>query len=67
MPFIWLLITYGWAFFERSYSRGETTYGMVSLPVYPIKGVIMLAAVLILLQAVSIVIRLTQQLREESV
>lgn len=39
---------------------------MVSLPVYPIKGVIMVAAVLILLQAVAIVIRATQQLREET-
>lgn len=67
VPFIWLMITFGWAFFERSYSRGETTYGMVSLPVYPIKGVIMVAAVLILLQATAIVIRATQQLREEAV
>jgi len=66
VPFIWLLITYGWAFFERSFSRGETTYGMVSLPVYPIKGAIMVAAVLILLQAVAIVIRAIQQLREEA-
>ena len=54
------------AFFERSFSRGETTYGMVSLPVYPIKGAIMVAAVLILLQAVAIVIRAIQQLREEA-
>lgn len=67
VPFIWLLITYGWAFFERSFSRGETTYGMVALPVYPLKGVIMVAAALILLQAVAIVIRATQQLREEAV
>lgn len=65
VPFIWMLVTYGWRFFERSFSRGETTYGMVSIPVYPIKGVIIVAAVLILLQAIAIVLRAIMQLREE--
>jgi TRAP-type mannitol/chloroaromatic compound transport system permease small subunit len=65
VPFIWMLITYGWRFFDRSFSRGETTYGMVSIPVYPIKGVIVFAAVLILLQAIAIVLRAIIQLREE--
>ncbi|MCE8004529.1 TRAP transporter small permease subunit [Billgrantia ethanolica] len=65
VPFIYMLTTLGWSFFLRSWSRGETTYGMVSIPVYPIKGVIVVAAVLILLQAIAIVIRAIQQLREE--
>ncbi|MFO7649402.1 TRAP transporter small permease subunit [Halomonas sp. 3H] len=65
VPFIWMMLTLGWSFFMRSWSRGETTYGVVSIPVYPIKGVIVVAAVLILLQAVAIVIRAIQQLREE--
>jgi len=50
----------------RSFSRGETTYGVVSIPVYPIKGVIVLTAILILLQAIAIVIRAVQELREEN-
>ncbi|MDN7133824.1 TRAP transporter small permease subunit [Vreelandella profundi] len=66
VPFIWMLITLGWSFFERAWSRGETTYGMVSIPVYPIKGVIVVAAVLILLQAIAIVLRAIMQLREET-
>lgn len=66
VPFIWLLITYGWRFFERSLSRGETTYGMVSIPVYPVKGVIVFAAVLILLQALAIVLRAITELRKET-
>lgn len=66
VPFIWMLLTLGWSFFMRSFSRGETTYGVVSIPVYPIKGVIVVAAVLILLQAIAIVIRAIQQLREEN-
>ncbi|MFO7909467.1 MAG: TRAP transporter small permease subunit [Halomonas sp.] len=66
VPFIWLLITYGWSFFERSISRGETTYGMVSIPVYPVKGVIVFAAVLILLQALAIVLRAFTELRKET-
>lgn len=66
VPFIWLLIAYGWSFFERSISRGETTYGMVSIPVYPVKGVIVFAAVLILLQALAIVLRAITELRKET-
>ena len=65
VPFIWMMLTLGWIFFMRSWSRLETTYGVVSIPVYPIKGVIVVAAVLILLQAIAIVIRAIQQLREE--
>lgn len=65
VPFIWMLLTFGWAFFERSFSRGETTYGMMSIPVYPVKGVIVVAAGLLLLQAVAIVIRAVQALGKE--
>lgn len=64
-PFMWMLLSLGWSFFMRSFSRGETTYGMVSIPVYPIKGVIFIAAVLILLQGIAIFIRAFQQVREE--
>ncbi|MCE9681574.1 TRAP transporter small permease subunit [Halomonas alkalisoli] len=66
VPFIWMLLTLGWSFFMRAFSRGETTYGMVAIPVYPIKGVIVVAAFLILLQAIAIVIRAIQQLREKT-
>lgn len=66
VPFIWMLLKYGWLFFDRAFSRGETTYGMMSIPVYPIKGVIVLAAVLLLLQAIAIVLRAIMQLREET-
>ncbi|MEQ5800728.1 TRAP transporter small permease subunit [Halomonas sp. H10-9-1] len=66
VPFIWMLLTFGWAFFERSFSRGETTYGMMSIPVYPVKGVIVVAAVLLLLQAIAIVIRAFGELRKEA-
>ncbi|WP_104204315.1 TRAP transporter small permease subunit [Billgrantia saliphila] len=65
IPFIWMLLTYGWSFFARSFSRGETTYGMVALPVYPVKAVIVVTAVLILLQAVAIVIRAVQELNKK--
>ena len=66
VPFIWMMLTLGWSFFMRSWSRLETTYGVVSIPVYPVKGVIVVAAFLICLQAVAIVIRAIQQLREEA-
>ena len=38
---------------------------MVSIPVYPVKGVIVVAAALILLQAIAIVLHAIMQLREE--
>ena len=66
VPFIWMLLKYGWLFFERAFSRGETTYGMMSIPVYPIKGVIVLAAALLLLQAIAIVLRAILQLCKET-
>jgi len=65
VPFIWMLLTLGWAFFERSVNRGETTYGMMAIPVYPVKGVIVVAAVLLLLQAIAIIIRAVQALGQE--
>ncbi|WP_017431007.1 TRAP transporter small permease subunit [Vreelandella jeotgali] len=65
VPFIWMLLTYGWAFFERSFSRGETTYGMVAIPVYPVKAALVLTAIMLLLQAFAVVIRALQKLREE--
>lgn len=66
VPFIWMLLTYGWSFFMRSFSRGETTYGVVSIPVYPVKAVIVVAGVLILLQAIAVVLHAIQQLREDA-
>ncbi|MFC3283279.1 TRAP transporter small permease subunit [Litchfieldella rifensis] len=65
VPFMWMFLTYSWSFAMRSWSRGETTYGIVALPVYPIKTVLVIAGVAILLQAIAIVIRATRQLREE--
>ena len=65
LPFIWMLGTLGWSFFIRSLGRDETTYGMVSLPVYPVKGVIVITAFLLLLQAIVIVSRAVQQLHQE--
>ncbi len=65
VPFIWMLLTFGWAFFYRAFSRGETTYGMMAIPVAPVKSVIVIGAVCLTLQAVAIVIRAIKQLREE--
>ncbi|MCS2609222.1 TRAP transporter small permease subunit [Halomonas sp. wenzhen-202101] len=63
IPFIWMLIYYGWAFFERSFSRGETTYGMTAIPLYPIKGVILVSAILLLIQVVSVILKCIHTLK----
>ncbi|MDT8895549.1 TRAP transporter small permease subunit [Halomonas sp. I1] len=65
VPFIGMLLSLGWEFFLRSFSRGETTYGMVAIPVYPVKAVIVVTAALLLLQALAVVSRAIQELRRE--
>lgn len=65
VPFIWIYLEYSWGYAARSWARGETTYGVVSLPVYPVKMVMFIAGVAILLQAISLVIRAINRLREE--
>lgn len=63
-PFIWMLLTYSWDYVLRAWSRGETTSGMMAIPVYPVKTVLLIASVILLLQALAIVIRAIQKLRE---
>jgi len=65
-PFIWVYLEYSWGYAARSWVRGETTYGMVSLPVYPVKAVLVITGVALLLQAISIVLRAIETLREEA-
>ncbi len=64
-PFIWIYLQYSWGYALRSWSRGETTSGIVAVPVYPLKMLMVVTGVLLLLQAVSIVLQAIQQLREE--
>ena len=52
-PFAWVFTTRSYEFAMRSYAQGETTYGSVQLPVYPLKMAMAVAAGLLLLQGVS--------------
>lgn len=52
-PFAWVFMTRSWEFASRSWAQGETTYGSVQLPVYPLKMAMTLAAALLLLQGIS--------------
>ncbi|TFH85050.1 TRAP transporter small permease subunit [Billgrantia azerbaijanica] len=65
VPFILMFLQYGWSFFQRSWERGETTYGIVAIPVYPVKAVLVVAGITVLLQAVATVLRACQALRRE--
>lgn len=60
-PFVWIFLTRSYAFAARSYAQGETTYGAVQIPVYPLKMAMVVAAALLLVQGVVIVIRLIFQ------
>lgn len=64
-PFIWIYLEYSWGYAMRSWSRGETTSGIVAVPVYPVKMLMVVTGVLLLLQAIAIVLQAIQRLREE--
>lgn len=57
-PFVWIFLTRSYAFAARSFAQGETTYGAVQIPVYPLKMAMVVAAALLLIQGVVRVIRL---------
>lgn len=53
LPFLIVLLVWSIRFASRSWASGETTYGILAIPVYPIKTVICVAAVLLALQAIA--------------
>lgn len=62
-PFAWVFLTRSYAFALRSWQQGESTYGAVQLPVYPLKMAMVLAAALLLLQGIAEIIKIL--LRQE--
>ncbi len=58
LPFSIVFTLYSWQFGLRSLAQGEKTYGAVQLPVYPIKLAMGVAAVLLLLQGISELLKL---------
>lgn len=63
-PFMAVYIYYGFQFAERSWRFQETTSGIVDLPVYPIKMIMVGIGFLLALQAVALVLRAVQTARE---
>lgn len=57
-PFTWVFLSRSYDFALRSWTQGETTYGAVQLPVYPLKMAMVAAAALLLLQGVVEFIRI---------
>lgn len=51
-PFLAVTIQYAWRFAERSWSSGETTWGVAQLPVYPVKIALVVGLLLLGLQGV---------------
>lgn len=51
-PFTWVFFSRSWDFAARSWAQGETTYGSVQMPVYPLKAAMCVAAGLLLLQGI---------------
>ncbi|MGC8202954.1 TRAP transporter small permease subunit [Aliiroseovarius sp. PTFE2010] len=64
-PFSWVFLTRSYEFAMRSYVQGETTYGSVQLPVYPLKIAMAVAAALLMLQGISEVLKLVFNYQED--
>lgn len=64
LPFIIVLLYSSIRFTSRSWQFGETTYGVVAIPVYPIKTVMCIAAALLTLQALATFLRAVMELME---
>lgn len=65
-PFAWVFASRSWDFAMRSLAQNETTYGAIQLPVYPVKIAMAVAAVLLLLQGISEVLKLVLNKQEPS-
>lgn len=65
-PFAWVFMTRSYEFAMRSYLQGETTYGSVQLPVYPLKMAMAVAAALLMLQGISEVLKLIFDHKEDA-
>lgn len=65
-PFMSIVVWFGWRFAMRSWRAGETTWGVIQLPVYPIKTVIVVAAALLMIQGIAQFVRSIVYLSKKS-
>ncbi|WP_323034488.1 TRAP transporter small permease subunit [Pararhodobacter sp.] len=65
-PFAWVFTHQSYLFALRSWNQGETTYGSIQMPVYPVKIAMAVAAVLLLLQGISEFLKLVLNKTEET-
>lgn len=57
-PFSYVFVVRSFDFASKSWAQKEVTYGAVAVPVYPLKAALCIAAVLLLIQGVSEVLKL---------
>ena len=57
-PFAWIFASTSWNFAMTSWNQREVTYGALQLPVYPLKMSIFVAAILLLIQGISELLKL---------
>lgn len=62
-PFMAMLISQSYQFAARSVAARETSWGVVAMPLYPLKIAMVVASVLLLLQGIATTIRLVHALR----
>jgi len=63
-PFTWVFLTRSYEFAMRSWAQGETTYGAIQMPVYPLKMAMCVAAGLLLIQGISEVLKILLDRKE---
>lgn len=57
-PFTVVFAMRAWDFASKSWAQGEVTYGAIQMPVYPLKMAMFAAAVLLLIQGISEVLKI---------
>lgn len=67
LPFMIMLTWQSYLFAARSWASRETSWGVMAMPLYPLKTVMVIASVLLLLQGVAVIIRRVHSIAQESV
>lgn len=65
LPFMIMLTWQSYLFAARSWASRETSWGVMAMPLYPLKTVMVVASVLLLLQGIAIIIRRVYSIVQE--
>jgi len=66
LPFMIMLTWQSYLFAARSWASRETSWGVMAMPLYPLKSMMVIASILLLLQGLATIIRRIRAIAQES-